>query len=300
MNRPSRIAKRLIAPAVLVAALAVAQVVSRRSAPAQLHRLRRSRPAAAGPSRSPTRRPTATSSPTFSRCSGTSATEPPPPGCRGARSSTPTRPPIRLSGRSRSPPPTPTQIWSTRPTARTASTRRRTSRSRTRPPTATFTPSRPTLRLGQTVTIQGAARTRTDRELRLGLTTIDAAFDDARRTAALTLNYATATAAPGLKSIALRTHRRLRRRRARRQPCLSTTSSIPRPKRRSSSRRTPSRPASRCRSPAPRPTRPGGSIASYQWDLNNNGVYNEGGATGEVNAATVTTSFACRLRTRSG
>jgi hypothetical protein len=35
----------------------------------------------------------------------------------------------------------------------------------------------------------------------------------------------------------------------------------------------------------------GGEITQYQWDLNGNGVYNEGGATGEANAASVTTSF---------
>ncbi len=35
----------------------------------------------------------------------------------------------------------------------------------------------------------------------------------------------------------------------------------------------------------------GGSIAQYEWDLNDNDVFNEGGATGELNAASVTTSF---------
>jgi PKD repeat protein len=39
-------------------------------------------------------------------------------------------------------------------------------------------------------------------------------------------------------------------------------------------------------------TDPGGSIASYQWDLDDDDVYNEGGATGETNAATVTSTYA--------
>jgi PKD repeat protein len=39
-------------------------------------------------------------------------------------------------------------------------------------------------------------------------------------------------------------------------------------------------------------TDPGGSIASYQWDLDDDDVYNEGGTTGETNAATVTATYA--------
>ena len=155
-------------------------------------------------------------------------------------------------------------------------------------PTATFAEPADVL-LGQTLTITGTGGG-------TGGTYVwddddaDTTFDDAA-TAALTLNYATATAAPGLKSVALRTT----------DSCGVTSTNdnrsfynVVNP---------PPHASFQLASNAISAGQPvqitststdqtGGSIVTYQWDLNNNGVYNEGGATGEVNAATVTTSFA--------
>jgi hypothetical protein len=155
------------------------------------------------------------------------------------------------------------------------------------PPTATF-PEPADVLLGQTLTITGTGGG-------TGGTYVwddddaDTTFDDAA-TAALTLNYAAATATPGLKSVALRAT----------DNCGVT--SVNENRSFYNVVNPPPHASFQLASNAISAGQPvqitststdqtGGSIASYQWDLNNNGVYNEGGATGEVNAATVTTTF---------
>ena len=287
MNRPSRIAKRLIAPATLVAALVAAQVVF--AAPPQ--------PSFTVSAQQPTPCGTFTFTDTstdgdlvsdlqsvaWDFGDGTTATGPPGSSVEHTyATANPAQRTVTLTATDAD-----TDLIDPADGPDSVATSQTITINHAAP-TATFVEPADVL-LGQTLTITGTGGG-------TGGTYVwddddaDTTFDDAA-TAALTLNYATATATPGLKSVALRTT----------DNCGVTSTNdnrsffnVVNP---------PPHASFQLASNAISAGQPvqitststdqtGGSIASYQWDLNNNGVYNEGGATGEVNAATVTTSFA--------
>ena len=158
-------------------------------------------------------------------------------------------------------------------------------------PTATATP--PTdPQLGQQVNVQGAEGTPADPD---GIASYgwdtdgDGQYDDGQL-AQLTIDYATAQATPGLKTVALQIVDGCGVPSARTPVSFFVTN--PPPKASFTVGSSSIQAGDNVTITSTSTDQLGGSIAHYQWDLNNNQQYNEGGATGEIDAAAVTTSFA--------
>jgi PKD domain len=155
-------------------------------------------------------------------------------------------------------------------------------------PTASF-PAPANAQLGQVITVQGTGADADGIQGYAWEADGSGGFDDGA-TAALTLDYTQPTATPGLKALALRVT----------DACgIATTTPSqtynvinPRPHASFQLASNAISAGQPVQITSTSTDQAGGSIASYQWDLNNDGAYNEGGATGEVDAATVTTSFA--------
>jgi hypothetical protein len=159
-------------------------------------------------------------------------------------------------------------------------------------PTASFTG--PTnVALGQAITVQGAGADADGIQSFAWDLTNDNGFTEAQGQT-LALNYATPAATPGLKSVALQVTdncdvpssnpNRVFFNVTNPPPTASFTVG-------SSSGASSLQAGENVTITSTSTDQTGGSISGYQWDLNNNGDYNEGGATGEENTASVVTAF---------